>query len=294
MPTFHANKFGKGGITMPLITISRGIGCGGMAVARLVSEGLKVELFDDHRLQEEAIKIGLELKEFKVEELKDVDSRKAPGLFHRILHIRSEIYLDCVEALVYEAAKKGDGVIIGHGSQMLLQDFECALHVHIYASESTRIQNLMTQKGLSEEAARKLILKSDHEQKGFFQFAFHMDWNDPSLYDLIINTEQIGLDLAARIIMEVAASDQMKACSLTALDAMEKLSLKKKVQAVLMENNISLSYLHLDVPEKGVVEIIGAAHSTEEKKKILKTLKTLSGVSKIEENIVVLSRHHGI
>lgn len=30
-----------------------------------------------------------------------------------------------------------------------------------------------------------------------------MDWSDPSLYDLAINTEQIGLDLAAKIIMEV-------------------------------------------------------------------------------------------
>ena len=29
------------------------------------------------------------------------------------------------------------------------------------------------------------------------RFAFHMDWTEPSLYDMIINTEQIGLDLAA-------------------------------------------------------------------------------------------------
>ena len=46
---------------MPLITISRGIGCGGLIVARRVAEGLNLELFDDRRLQEEAIKLGLQM-----------------------------------------------------------------------------------------------------------------------------------------------------------------------------------------------------------------------------------------
>ena len=39
---------------MPLITISRGIGCGGIIISRLVAEGLNLELFDDERLQKEA------------------------------------------------------------------------------------------------------------------------------------------------------------------------------------------------------------------------------------------------
>jgi cytidylate kinase len=259
-----------------------------MIIAGLVAKGLKIDLFDDHRLQQEGIKMGLHPEILKDEKFRDSD-RKAPGLFSRMLHTRSEIYLDRLEALIYEVAKKGEGVVVGHGSQMLLRDFECALHVRIQASEATRIQNLTTRSGLSEEIARKLIHKRDQEQSGFFRFAFHKDWNDPSLYDLIINTEQLGIDLAAKLIMESAESDDMKTCSLTALDTMEKLSLKKRVHAALLENNINLSRLHVDVPEKGLVEIIGAAHSTEQKKAILKTLKTLSGVAKVEDNIVVLS-----
>ena len=276
---------------MSLITISQGIGCGGTIISDLVAKGLHIELFDDQKLQLEGIRMGLQPEAFKAEEFKELD-RKAPALFGRMLHSRSESYLDYLEALIYEVAKKGDGVIIGHGSQMLLRDFECAMHVHIYAHESTRIRNLMAQHGLSEDAARKLIRKSDQEQKGFFRFAFHMDWNDPSLYDLIINTEQLGTDLAAKLIMETAESDNMKACSLTALGAMEMLSLKKRAHAALLEKNINLSYLHVNVPDKGAVEVIGAAHSTDEKKTILHTLKTLSGVSRVKDNIVVLSDYH--
>ncbi len=273
---------------MPLITISWGMGCGGMTIADLVAKGLKIELFDDHRLQQEGIRMGLQPDALKAEEFTDSD-RKAPRSFDRMLHTRPEIYLDSLEALIYEVAKKGEGVIVGHGSQMLLREFECALHVRIHANETTRIQNLIKYRGLSEASARKLIHKSDHEQSGFFRFAFQMDWNDLSVYDLIINTEQLGIDLAAKLIMEAAESDNMKACSLTALDAMEKLSLKKRVHAALLEKNVSLSYLHVDIPEKGSVEIIGAAHTAEEKKAILEALKTLSGVVKMEDNIVVLS-----
>ena len=94
---------------MPLITISRGIGCGGMIIARLVAEGLKLELFDDRRLQEEAIKMGLRPE--------NIDEN-APGFLDRILSKKPEIYLDYMESIIYEVAKRGEGVIIGHGSQI--------------------------------------------------------------------------------------------------------------------------------------------------------------------------------
>jgi cytidylate kinase len=266
---------------MPLITISRGIGCGGMIIAQQVSKGLNVELFDDRRLQQEAVKMGI-----RPEELKGLDE-KSPGFFDLVLSKRPEIYLDYMEALIYEVAKRGTGVIIGHGSQMLLRDFECALHVFIHASEATRIRNLTSQRGLSEEVARKLINKRDHEQKGFFRYAFHRDWNDPALYDMIINTEQIGLDLAAKIIMEVAGSDQIKECSITAVEAMEKEGLKKRIQAAFLKEDIDLSGLHIEIPEKGSVEITGIVSSIREKERIPEILKNVPGVSKLQDHVAV-------
>jgi cytidylate kinase len=265
---------------MPLITISRGIGCGGMIIAQQVSKGLNAELFDDLRLQQEAVKMGL-----RPEELKGLDE-KAPGFFDLVLSKRPEIYLDYMEALIYEVAKSGTGVIIGHGSQMLLRDFECALHVYIHAGESMRIRNLTSQMGVSEEVARKLISKKDHEQKGFFRYAFHKDWNDPALYDLIINTDQIGLDLAAKVIMEVAGSDQIKECSLTAIEAMEKEGLKKKIQAALLKEDIDLLWLNIEIPGKGLVNITGVVQSIQERDRIPEILTGVPGVLKLNSNVV--------
>ena len=63
---------------MPLITISRGIGCGGMIIARLVADGLKLELYDDDRLEQEVLKMGIH------EEGSDLIAEKGPGFLDQI------------------------------------------------------------------------------------------------------------------------------------------------------------------------------------------------------------------
>ena len=59
---------------MSLITVTTSIGCGGNRVAQKVAEGLKLDLYDDDRLQQEAISMG-----YSSEDLKGFD-QKAPGL----------------------------------------------------------------------------------------------------------------------------------------------------------------------------------------------------------------------
>lgn len=267
---------------MALITISRSRGCGGLVIARTLAERLNLDLYDDQKLQEEAIKMGI-----RSQDLKSLDE-KAPGLFDRILSNKPEVYLDLMGAVVYEVATKGKGVILGHGSQMLLRDFGCALHVFIHASEASRTKHMMAQQGLSLESARKLIHKSDNEQKGFFRYAFHQGWNDPSLYDLIINTEKMGTEVAINLIIEAARSDEMKTCSLTALDTMERLSQTKGIEAALLRQNLNLSMLHVEVPEKGLAQISGWAYTDEEKGRVEAAVKNVAGIAEVRSEVAIM------
>jgi len=130
-----ALKGKEGYSTMSLITISGGMGTGADKVAKLVAKKAKWELFDDFRLQQEATKM-----EFETEDLKRLDE-KAPGFFDS-LRYNPEIYLDILESVVFQVSRGGEGVIIGHGSQVLLQDFGCAMHVLVHASEDYRVQQL--------------------------------------------------------------------------------------------------------------------------------------------------------
>lgn len=273
---------------MSLITITRCIGCGGMTIARNVAEGLNIELYDDHRLQEEAGKIGIQ-----PEILKELDE-KAPGLFNRLFSYKPDIYLDLMESVIYEVARKGEGVILGHGAQLLLRDFSCALHVLIHASEPFRIKHLMDQQELSSEAAKKMIHKSDHERKGFLRFAFHKDWDDLSLYDLVINRDKLSTESASSLIIEVAQSQEIKECSLTALDAMERMSLEKKIEAALIRNNITTNEINIEVPVKGFAYITGWTHTQEQKDHVVQVVQGVPGVTEVKSEVMVVPITGGI
>ena len=182
---------------MPLITITQSIGSDGLAVARRVAEHLHVGLYDDPKLREEAIRMGLDSGKL------DGFQEKAPTWFNRLMGDKPEVYAHLIGSVIYEAARSGDGVIVGHGSQVLLKDFSRAMHVLVTATTESRISNLMGQ-NLTREAAEKLIRKSDRQNKEFFRFTFHRHWDDPSLYDLCINPGKIGIERASQTIVETA------------------------------------------------------------------------------------------
>ena len=147
---------------MALITISQSTGSGDIRIAGRVAEALELELFDDQKLKERALAMGI-----RSEDLTGFDE-KAPGFFDRLLSSKPETYLDIMKAVVYEVSRGGSGVVVGHGSQVLLRNFDCAFHVLIHSSEAARIENLTRNRDVDPDVAKKLIRKSDHERKGFF------------------------------------------------------------------------------------------------------------------------------
>lgn len=266
---------------MSLITITQSMGCAGEEIAKLVAATLNLKLYDDAKLQQTAQTMGQQL-----DDLQQFDE-KAPGFFDRLISNKPDMFLDLMEAVIYEVAKKGEGVIIGHGGQFLLRDFGCALHVLVYAARSTRVQHVEKQEGVSRKIAERLIRKSDDNQAGFFQFAFHREWNDLSLFDLVISTEKMMPQSVAEIIVGAAQHQEMKTCSLTALDAMDRLSLEKKIEAALLKNSFNLLYLHVMVPDKGVAIVRGLAESDDDMNRIQEVVAAVAGVKEIHSEVSV-------
>jgi len=266
---------------MSLITITQSMGCAGAIIAGQVANRLQLELYDDARLQRTVQTMGKSL-----EDLKRFDE-KAPGFFDRLISNKPDIFLDLMEAAIYEVAKKGEGVIIGHGGQFLLRDFGCALHVLIYAARSTRVQQVMKQENISRDVAERLIRKSDDQQAGFFRFAFQREWNDLSLFDLVISTEKMTPPAAVDIIVEAAQNQEVKTCSLTALDAMDRLSLAKKIEAALLRNNFDPRYIHIAVPDKGIVLVRGLTESDDDRNRLAAVVAAVDGVSEVRSEVSV-------
>jgi len=267
---------------MALITLTHTVGSGALEIARRVADSLDVEIYDDVRLKEEALRMGLH-----AEELKGFDE-KAPDWFERLWSNKPDMYLHLMESVIFEAARLGEGVIVGHGSQVLLHDFGCAMHVLVAAQEESRIRNLIREMNLSREAARRQIHKSDAQKNGYFQYAFNKDWNDPALYDLCVNPDKIGLERAAQLVFDMARSPELKACSIYARDALERLSQTKRIEASLLEMDLRHAGLKVEIPEKGVAQISGVLYKHEDKGRIPEVVGKIPGVEKVHLDVTMM------
>ena len=99
---------------MPLITISQDYGSHGYYVAQKIAQELELELYDDETLREAAGKLRVETENLNA--LKE----QVPGFFDRHMGVKPDIYLDILQGVVYQMSSKNKGVIVGHGSQVLL------------------------------------------------------------------------------------------------------------------------------------------------------------------------------
>lgn len=267
---------------MPLITITQSIGCGGLAVAQKVAESLNIELYDDSRLRNEASRMTKYSRKL-IQEFKE----EPPSWYIRLMG-EPEIYLNLIESAVFEIASRGEGVIIGHGSQVLLQDFGCAMHVLISESDDRRIANLMRELQVSQEDAKKLIRHSEKQNKEFFSYAFHRDWNDPSLYDLCINPGKMGTERAVQLVIETSQYPEMQACGLHAHEAIERMSQIKRIETYLLELDLRPLGLKVTIPKKGLMQIAGIIRNKEDRQRLENAAKSIPGIEQVQVGVILV------
>lgn len=265
---------------MNFITVSEMIGTGGEKIARTLAQELNYSFVDDEEVLATASSMGL------ISEARKLEERPFP-LMERIFSERPKVYLDKLQAVIYEIAKKGNIVFFGGGAQILLQAFECAFHVFIVGSKEERIKRIMAEKKVDKEVAEKIILTSDQNKRSFMRFAFNEDWQDWKLYDLIINTDKLSVDSAVSVIMEGATASEIKACGLHSLRLLEALSINRRVEAALLEAGMLSPHIFYELDDNNNLRIYGVVYSPKDKEEIEKILYKLSGINRVKNELRV-------
>src|SRR4030043_1291570 len=213
---------------MYFLTISEMSGTKGVQIAQQVSKGLGYTYYGEAELLKFAEEMGFFADVKKLDE-------KGPHLLERFFSEKPKVYLDRLQSVIFEVAKKGNALFFGKGSQLLLNSFNCALHVLVTGSMEKRVQRIIEEKKVDKEIAEKLIHRSDQDKRGFLRFAFEEDWLTPNLYDLVLTRVNVTLDSATKMVLEAARSDGIKACGVDSMNLLEKLSLQRKVEAAILE-----------------------------------------------------------
>ena len=202
---------------MAVITIARQFGAGGYSVAGLVAERLGADVVDKALIDEVARRLAVSPGEVEAED------ERGLSLADRLVRSFGPLAFatgtgwptpetaslvdahgavrDLTEQVIQEVARSDKVVIVGRGAAVVLKDHPRTLHVFICAPEAARIATVMQRFGLDEPTARGRGREMDSARAAYLRQAYGVDWLDPLLYDLILNTGRLGYDRSADLIL---------------------------------------------------------------------------------------------
>ena len=215
---------------MAVITFSRQYGSEGDEIAARVREMLGYRLFDKRLMVRVASEIGLsdnEIVDFSEANYKARNflerlfvrrssrvvaqastwTRDAGGARTvEVAQLDEEWCVRMVKATIDAAYKQGNIVILGRGGQAILQDKPGVLHVRVEAPVEKRIQRVRYREaaglapGFQQKRAEEIVNERDKATAAYVKRFYHVDWDDPLLYHLVINTGKLGIDAAAHLV----------------------------------------------------------------------------------------------
>ena len=108
------------------------------------------------------------------------------------------------ETVVAEAAERGKVVLVGRAAPAVLARRTDALHVRVVASKAHRIDVAATRLGVPHARAVELLEEHDRMRGRYHREYYQRDWNDPVNYHMVLNTETLGMQGAADVIVDRA------------------------------------------------------------------------------------------
>ncbi len=178
---------------MAVITISRQMGSLGCQVADEIARCLSYRVFWREVINEAAIRAGVpEVALATIDELDLLGLRPSPDA--------RKAYHAAVHEIMMELTREGNVVIVGRAGQVILRGKPDVLHVRVYAPLELRIARITRKYNVSPEAARAQALASDKARTLYLKRYYQARWDDPDLYDVMINTEHLGAEEAALVI----------------------------------------------------------------------------------------------
>lgn len=184
-----------------VITVSREPGSGGRIVADGIAERLEFDLFHGVIIQEmaESADISARILETLDEKALSVLEDWISDLVNE-RHLWPDQYLKHLMKTVGAIGKHGRAVIVGRGATFVLPP-ERRLSVRIVAPLEVRVQNVARTFDVSEEDARRRVLRTESDRVAFTRKYFHADIADPVNYDLVINTGTLSISSAIEAVI---------------------------------------------------------------------------------------------
>jgi cytidylate kinase len=182
-----------------VVTVSRSYGSGGDEIAQRLAQRLGVPYYDKQIL--EAIIAAVPENRAAMERLDQQVSKVRDEVMQAIITGISptDEYRQHLINVILNIARKS-GVIVGRGAHLLLARHH-VFRVRIVSSLDQRTMRVAKDRQISTNEAADLIHRADAEATDFFKKVFNESIDDPTRFDLTVNTDHIDLDPATDLIL---------------------------------------------------------------------------------------------
>ena len=171
----------------PVITISRTLGSGGDVIARAVAERIGIELYGSEIITAIATEANVSstLIEALNEKLDAVDAWIYSAVFGK--HVSRDEYVHFLSTVIRGLYHTG-GVIVGRGGHVILAGRD-VLRVRIVGSVEACATRISEDEGISYAEAKRKVQDNNKRRGKFIWDLFHSRYNDPTNFDMIVNTD---------------------------------------------------------------------------------------------------------
>jgi cytidylate kinase len=184
---------------MPVVALTQGMG----SLAQDIAEQLAAELGIATLQHEVAERVA-----HKMNVSKSLISRLRAGKagpIERLTADRDSMAVYTAEE-VLETAAKGRVVLRGWGATCLLRPVPHVPCIRVMRPFAKRVQWLMAELDTDDiDLAEAEIKRSDHANASRMHEQFGVDWGDPVLFDLVLNTDRLSVDSCVQQIKALLA-----------------------------------------------------------------------------------------
>ncbi len=268
---------------MAIITISRGSFSGGKMVAESVAQRLGYRCIDRDQIIQKAEAWGVSQDELRTA------IEKPPTFLGQSPQTRYR-YLAFIQAALTDEAQTGNAIYHGLAAHLLFGKGPRVLRTRIIAPMEFRIEQVHNRLKCNRKEAIAYIEKVDEDRRKWTKFLYDVDWTDASLYDVVLNLEQMNVPEACDVI---CSTSKLKCFERTneSQRAMENLAMASHVKANLAMDPATANLQFEVVAEGGSVSVKGGIVSPGQAKTIGAIVRGVPGVTAVDLGQLELATH---
>jgi cytidylate kinase len=242
---------------MAIIVISHQMGAGGPEIGMALAQRLGYRYVNQELLLDAARRYGL-----AEERLEHLDESK-PTLFERF-DTETRQHITVLQTTLLEFAELDNCVLMRGGGQWLLRGVPHALRLRVIAPFEHRVKQWikrsteMTGETPNHRAAADFVRRDDTEKAGRMRYLYEVDVADPTLYELLINTEKLRYDAVVEVVERLVRRPEM-ATSEEGRQVVASRALASRVQVALATHPETRRYRITVEAHEGLVTLEGTA-----------------------------------